>query len=47
LAHLACNVVAEYSAGDHTIFLGEVESVDLSEGQPLLFYRGQYRALQP
>jgi len=47
LAHLACNVVAEYSAGDHTIFLGEVESADLSEGQPLLYYRGHYRALQP
>lgn len=47
LAHLACNVVAEYSAGDHTIFLGEVETVVLGEGQPLLYYRGQYRALQP
>jgi len=47
LAHLTCNVVAEYPAGDHTIFLGEVESVDLGEGHPLLYYRGQYRALQP
>ena len=47
LAFLACHVVAEYSAGDHTIFLGEVESADLGEGRPLLFYQGQYRALQP
>ena len=47
LAHLACNVVAEYSAGDHTIFLGEVESMDLGEGQPLLYYRGKYRTLLP
>ena len=47
LAQLACNVVAEYSAGDHTIFLGEVESVDLGEGQPLLYFRGQYRTLRP
>src|SRR5208337_133337 len=47
LAHLACNVVAEYLAGDHTIFLGEVEAVDIGEGQPLLFYRGQYRTLRP
>ena len=46
LAHLACNVVAEYSAGDHTIFLGEVETLDLGQGQPLLYYRGQYRAMQ-
>lgn len=47
LAHLACNVVAEYSAGDHTIFLGEVESANLGEGQPLIYYRGHYRTLQP
>jgi len=47
LAYLVCNVVAEYTAGDHTIFLGEVESVNLGEGQPLLYYRGQYRALLP
>ena len=47
LAHLTCNVVSEYLAGDHTIFLGEVESVDVGEGQPLLFFRGKYRGLQP
>ena len=47
LAHLACNVVAEYPAGDHTIFIGEVESMDCREGEPLLFHRGQYRRLAP
>jgi flavin reductase len=47
LAELACNVVAEHSAGDHTIFLGEVESMESHEGQPLLFHRGQYRRLAP
>ena len=47
LAHLTCNVIAEYPAGDHTIFLGEVESADLGEGRPLLYYRGHYRGLQP
>ncbi len=47
LAHLTCNVVSEYLAGDHTIFLGEVESADISGGEPLLFFRGQYRVLQP
>jgi flavin reductase (DIM6/NTAB) family NADH-FMN oxidoreductase RutF len=45
LAHMACNLVAEYPAGDHTIFLGEVESMDVREGEPLLFHRGQYRRL--
>jgi flavin reductase (DIM6/NTAB) family NADH-FMN oxidoreductase RutF len=46
LANLACSVVAEHQTGDHTIFIGEVESLDLAEGQPLLYYRGQYRSLQ-
>jgi flavin reductase (DIM6/NTAB) family NADH-FMN oxidoreductase RutF len=45
LAHLACNVVAEYPAGDHTIFVGEVESLELRDGQPLLYHRGGYRSL--
>ena len=47
LAHLACNVVAEYPAGDHTLFIGEVESMDFTPGEPLLYHRGRYRHLQP
>jgi flavin reductase (DIM6/NTAB) family NADH-FMN oxidoreductase RutF len=45
LAHFGCNVVAQYMAGDHTIFVGEVESLELKEGEPLLHYRGKYRGL--
>jgi flavin reductase (DIM6/NTAB) family NADH-FMN oxidoreductase RutF len=45
LAHLACNVAAQYMAGDHTIFVGEVESLELKEGQPLLYHRGAYAGL--
>jgi flavin reductase (DIM6/NTAB) family NADH-FMN oxidoreductase RutF len=45
LAELACNVVAEHPAGDHTIFLGEVESMECHDGNPLLFHRGHYRRL--
>ncbi len=47
LAQLACNVVAEHPAGDHTIFIGEVESMESHDGEPLLFQRGQYRRLAP
>jgi flavin reductase (DIM6/NTAB) family NADH-FMN oxidoreductase RutF len=46
LAHLACNVIARYPAGDHTLFLGQVESMDSNSGEPLLYHRGQYRRLQ-
>jgi flavin reductase (DIM6/NTAB) family NADH-FMN oxidoreductase RutF len=45
LAHLACNVVSENPAGDHTIFIGEVESLEVWEGKPLLYLRGSYRKL--
>ena len=43
LVHLACNVVASHAAGDHTIFIAEVESVDVYDGEPLLYLRGNYR----
>jgi flavin reductase (DIM6/NTAB) family NADH-FMN oxidoreductase RutF len=45
LAHLACNVVLQHTAGDHTIFVGEVESLELREGQPLVYHQGRYRSL--
>jgi len=47
LAQLACNVVGEHPAGDHTIFIGEVETMECHDGEPLLFHRGQYRRLAP
>ena len=46
LAHLACNVVAKYPAGDHTLFLAEVETMDVGEGNPLLYHMGKYRRLE-
>jgi flavin reductase (DIM6/NTAB) family NADH-FMN oxidoreductase RutF len=42
LVHLACNVVASYIAGDHTIFIAEVESIEVYDGEPLLYLRGDY-----
>jgi len=45
LAHLECRVVSAYDGGDHTIYLGEIQEAETSEGKPLLFYRGGYRSL--
>jgi len=45
LAHIGCHVVAQYMSGDHTIFLGEVESLELHEGEPLVHHRGGYYRL--
>jgi flavin reductase (DIM6/NTAB) family NADH-FMN oxidoreductase RutF len=47
LAQIVCRVVASYIAGDHTIFLGEVQSADLFPGEPLVFFRSHYRQLAP
>jgi flavin reductase (DIM6/NTAB) family NADH-FMN oxidoreductase RutF len=43
LAYLECRLDSARDAGDHTIFIAEVEEVVVREGAPLLFYRGRYR----
>jgi len=47
LVHMSCNVATSYVAGDHTIFIGEVESAEVFDGEPLLFFRGAYRRIAP
>lgn len=47
LAQLECRTVQAYPGGDHTIFVGEVESAAVGAGDPLLYYRGRYARLQP
>jgi flavin reductase (DIM6/NTAB) family NADH-FMN oxidoreductase RutF len=43
LAYLECRLRSAEAAGDHTIFIAEVEDVVVREGKPLLFFRGKYR----
>jgi len=45
LLHLSCRLVTSHIAGDHTIFVGEVEDAELHEGEPLLYFRGEYRKI--
>jgi flavin reductase (DIM6/NTAB) family NADH-FMN oxidoreductase RutF len=40
LAWLECRTWAEYEAGDHTIFVGEVLSLELGRSAPALVYIG-------
>jgi flavin reductase (DIM6/NTAB) family NADH-FMN oxidoreductase RutF len=42
LAYLECHLHSAEEAGDHTIFIAEVEDVVMHEGDPLLFFRGKY-----
>jgi flavin reductase (DIM6/NTAB) family NADH-FMN oxidoreductase RutF len=45
LAYLECRLQSAQEAGDHTIFIAEVEDVVVRGGEPLLFFRGQYRKI--
>lgn len=45
LACLECRVREKRAVGDHVIFMGEVEHISLSDGAPLLYFRGQYHGL--
>jgi flavin reductase (DIM6/NTAB) family NADH-FMN oxidoreductase RutF len=45
LAHLVCHVVDVHRAGDHVLWIGEVERSHHREGEPLLFYTGRFGTL--
>jgi flavin reductase (DIM6/NTAB) family NADH-FMN oxidoreductase RutF len=45
LAAIECRVVAEHVGGDHTIFLGQVEATRVTDGKPLMYFRGGYGQL--
>ena len=47
LAYLECRLHTAQDAGDHTIFIAEVEDVVVRQGDPLLFFKGKYRASCP
>ena len=42
LACMDCRVVSDVGAGDHTVFIAEVEHIEVSEGAPLVFYDGRF-----
>lgn len=47
LASFDCEVQARHDAGDHWIMVGQVVDLSSREGEPLLFFRGNYRGLGP
>ena len=47
LVQLGCRVVASHISGDHTVFVGEVESAEIHSGTPLVHCRGAYHRLTP
>jgi flavin reductase (DIM6/NTAB) family NADH-FMN oxidoreductase RutF len=45
LAYLECSLRSAQDAGDHTIFIAQVEDVVVRQGSPLLFSRGKYHLI--
>lgn len=46
LAHLVARVVAIHEAGDHMLYIGEVEQFRYQDGRPLVYYAGGYNQLK-
>jgi len=42
---LVCRSERTVDVGDHTLFIGEVETVERRDDQPLIFFGGHYRSL--
>ena len=42
LVALECRLYNTCDGGDHTIFVGEVESVSIRDGEPLAYFHGEY-----
>jgi flavin reductase (DIM6/NTAB) family NADH-FMN oxidoreductase RutF len=45
LAYLECRLHSVQDAGDHTIFIAEVEDMVVKEGDPLLYFQVEYRKI--
>jgi flavin reductase (DIM6/NTAB) family NADH-FMN oxidoreductase RutF len=45
LTYLECRLQSAHDAGDHTIFIADVEELTVRPGEPLLFFRGEYRRI--
>ncbi len=45
LANLECRLAEAFDVGDHTIFIGRVENAFITDGDPLLYFRSDYRLI--
>ena len=46
LVNLECRIVNSQPNGDHTIFIGEILKSDVADGEPLVYFHGNYRKLK-
>jgi flavin reductase (DIM6/NTAB) family NADH-FMN oxidoreductase RutF len=47
LAQLVCKTVQKVDAGDHTLFIGQIEALQWQEnGKPLVYFHGGYQRIE-
>jgi len=46
LANLTCKIINAVEAGDHTIYIAEVNDITVYDGEPLIYYSSSYRYLK-
>ncbi|HEX8637330.1 MAG TPA: flavin reductase family protein [Pyrinomonadaceae bacterium] len=46
LVNLECRLRNSYEGGDHTIYVGEIENAVVNDGNPLLYFHGNYREIE-
>jgi flavin reductase (DIM6/NTAB) family NADH-FMN oxidoreductase RutF len=46
LAYVECSVFARHPAGDHTIYVGLVERLEVNPGRPLLYHGSAYGRME-
>ena len=46
LVHLECRLAHAHESGDHTIFVGEIQTSSVRDGKPLVYFHGGYRKLE-
>jgi flavin reductase (DIM6/NTAB) family NADH-FMN oxidoreductase RutF len=42
LTAMDCRVVQQVEAGDHIVFIAQVDEIDVRDGRPLVFYEGKF-----
>lgn len=47
VAWMVCGIRQQVQAGDHTLFIAEVEDIDVPGGDALVFYQGRYGSAPP
>lgn len=45
IANLECRLTDSHDGGDHSIFVGEVEKAAVHDGDPILYFRSDYRSI--